>query len=291
MPDQFPDQLTAWIEATLAEYPTAEVQDRLRNEVERRIRMVTMTGVRAGFTTVTPYITVAEIERFLAFTKEAFGAVETFRSQGSLGGTHCELRIGDSMLMCGGGEAVRGREKLAALHLLVPDVDAVYQRALDAGAEKVSPLEDTPYGARVGRVKDPLGNRWIIATHHGPVQEPQRSVTPFLVPPADALGLVDFIKAAFHAEEMGMYKSPEGKLAYAALRVNDAVLEFGEAPDFPQPVFYLYVPDVDAVYQEAVKAGAKSLNSPANQPYGDRVGAVEDRWGNTWYIATNLKPE
>jgi PhnB protein len=116
-------------------------------------------------------------------------------------------------------------------------------------------------------------------------------VTPFLVPPSNAFGLIDFLKAAFHAEEMGMYKSPEGKLEYAALRINDAVLEFGEGPNFPQSNFYLYVPDADTVYQDAVQAGAKSLYPPADQPYGDRVGGVEDAWGNTWYIATHLGSE
>jgi PhnB protein len=283
-----PDPLTAWIEAALAEYPADAMQERLRIELKRRIRMLTMTGVRAGFTTVTPYLTVVEIERLIAFAKEAFGAVETFRSTGSAGGTHCELRIGDSMLMCGGGEAARGHEKLAALHVLVPDVDAVYRRALEAGADPVAEPEDKPYGARQGSVQDSIGNRWIIATHHGPVQEPQRTVTPFLVPPSDAIGLIEFLKAAFHAEEMDMYKSPEGKLEYAALRIQDAVLEFGEAPGFPQSAFYLYVPDADAVYQDAVGAGAKPLYPPADQPYGDRVGGVVDSWGGAWYIATHL---
>jgi PhnB protein len=56
-----------------------------------------------------------------------------------------------------------------------------------------------------------------------------------------------------------------------------------------QNVFYLYVPDADTIYQQAVAAGAKSLYPPADQQYGDRVGAVEDAWGHTWYIATSLK--
>jgi PhnB protein len=219
--------------------------------------------------------------------------VETHRSQGtgSAGGIHCELRIGDSMLMCGGGEALRGREKLATLHVYVPDTDAAYRRALEAGSESIAAPEDKPYGARQGSVKDPAGNRWVIATHHGPIEEPQRTVTLFLVPPANVFGLIDFLKAAFHAEEIGMYKSPSGKLEYAAVRIGDAVLEFGEAPGFPQPAVYLYVPDADAVYQQAIEAGAKSLYPPADQHYGDRVGGVEDAWGNTWYIATYLASE
>jgi len=65
------------------------------------------------------------------------------------------------------------------------------------------------------------------------------------------------------------------------------VLEFGES--LPQPAqFYLYVADADALYGQAVAAGATSLYPPAVQPYGDRCGGVRDPWGNTWHIATDL---
>lgn len=284
-----PDQLTAWIEATLAEYPTAAMQDRLRSELERRIRMLTMTGVRVGFTTVTPYITAVEIERFIAFAKETFGAEETHRSKGSAGGTHCELRIGDSMLMCGGGDPARGHEKLNPLHIYVEGVDAVYGRALEAGAGPVMPPEDKPYGERLAAVTDPIGNLWYIATHLGPRDGELRTVTPYLHR-TNALGLIEFLKAAFYATEIGVYKAPDGRVMHAALRIGDGAIELGETEGGPS-AFYLYVPDADAVYQDAVKAGAKSLYPPADQPYGDRVGGVEDAWGDTWYIATNLSPD
>ena len=52
---------------------------------------------------------------------------------------------------------------------------------------------------------------------------------------------------------------------------------------------HLYVPDADAVYRQAVAAGAKPLYPPKDQPYGDRVDGVEDAWGNTWYIATHAE--
>ena len=56
--------------------------------------------------------------------------------------------------------------------------------------------------------------------------------------------------------------------------------------------FYLYVPDADAdaFYRQAVAAGAKPLYPPKDQPYGDRMGGVEDAWGNTSHIATHLGP-
>jgi PhnB protein len=291
MPDQPLDPGMAWIEETLAGYPAAAFQDRLREELERRIRMQsTATYVRAGYTAITPYLTVEQIDRLIGFIKQVFAAEETYRGTGGAGGTHCELRIGDSMIMCGGGPVIRGQEKPATLHVHVPDTDAVYQRALAAGATSIAVPENKPYGARQGSVQDPTGNRWVIFTHEGPLGEPQRTVTPFLVPAEDALGLIEFIKSAFGAREMGVYKSPEGKLQHAALVVGDAVLEFGEAVGFPKPALLLYVPDADASYRRALEAGAKSVHAPADQPYGERMGTIEDTWGNTWYIAQHLRP-
>jgi PhnB protein len=66
----------------------------------------------------------------------------------------------------------------------------------------------------------------------------------------------------------------------------------GEAhgPYQPMPtMFYLYVPDVDALYQRAINAGATSMSAPADQPYGDRSAGVKDAFGNQWYIATHFK--
>ena len=54
-------------------------------------------------------------------------------------------------------------------------------------------------------------------------------------------------------------------------------------------MFYLYVPDCDALYRRALAAGAESLHEPTDQPYGDRSAAVTDSFGNTWYVATHFK--
>jgi PhnB protein len=48
------------------------------------------------------------------------------------------------------------------------------------------------------------------------------------------------------------------------------------------------VPDCDAIYDQAIRAGAKPIHPPINQPYGDRNGGVTDEWGNQWYMATPL---
>src|SRR6516164_9542971 len=177
MPDQF-----ASIEAVLAECPREEFRNRLREELQRRIRMTatTVTGVREGFTTVTPYLSVVDVERLVQFAEEAFGAIETGRSIGGSGHLHCELRIGDSMLMC--SNTAPSEERRIALHVYVPDADAVYERALAAGAESLGAPQDRPYGERQGGVKDPTGNLWYIATRFpGAAQwEGMRTLTPYL---------------------------------------------------------------------------------------------------------------
>ena len=283
-----PDQSLSKLEAALAECPRREFHDRLRKELERSIRMTTAAarpGVREGFTTVTPYLTVLDAERLVRFVKDVFGAVETGRSTGGSGHLHCEVRIGDSMLMCGGGKP--GQEKPLALHVYVPDTDAVYKRALAAGAESLSPPEDKPYGERMAGVKDPTGNIWYVAARlPGAVPvDGMRTVTPYLHH-ANPLGLIDFLKRAFDAEQLAAYHLPDGRLMHAVIRIGSSIVEMGETTPMPAG-FYLYVRDADARYEQAVAAGAKGLFAPADYPYGDRMGVVEDRWGNTWCIATN----
>jgi len=282
------ERFVNWIEASLAGAPREAFQRRLRQELEGRIHRMTITGIREGFSTVTPYLTAVDIERVMAFARETFGAVETGRSLAGGGHFHYEMRIGDSMLMCFGGKTFQGPDKPVALHVYVPDTDAAYGRALEAGGESLSAPEDKPYGERQAGVKDAAGNLWFIATRRAgvPVVEGMRMVTPYLLA-RNALGLIEFLKEAFGAKEIGVFQTPQGALLHGALRIGDAVLEMGEAEPMPG-TFYLYVPDADAVYEQAVRAGAKSLLPPADQPYGDRLGVVEDAWGHGWCIATHL---
>jgi PhnB protein len=93
--------------------------------------------VREGFRTVTAYIVTPNVPGLIEFLQETFHAEETLRSgPGSEGGMHCEVRIGDSMLMVGGGGtgfAWKGNARPGAFHIYVPDCDATYERALGAG--------------------------------------------------------------------------------------------------------------------------------------------------------------
>jgi PhnB protein len=249
-----------------------------------------------GFRTVTPYLVASDGPGLLEFVKQAFSAEETFRTVGSAGGLHAEARIGDSMLMIGGG--VPGREFRStpnshALHLYVEDADAVYHKALAAGAASIDEPRDQEYGERSGSVQDPAGNYWYIATHQGKSHVPKglNNVNAYMHP-LRAEPVISFLKRAFGAQELAKYASPDGVVHHAEIRVGDSVVEMGEAHGkyAPMPtMFYLYVPNVDGVYRTALAAGASSFQEPADQSYGDRTAAVKDAFGNTWYIATHVK--
>lgn len=256
-----------------------------------------VSPIREGFKTITPYIIVNHAPELIDFVKQAFGAVESFRGIGSAGGLHCELKIGDSMLMIGGGLKYSGPVSPTAFHLSVPDVDAVYKRAVDAGATPFTPVKDEEYGARAGMVIDLAGNQWQIGSPLGPRENrpadmiplPSQSVTIYLHPVPASAG-IEFFKRAFSAEEVYRAQSPEGRIHYAQLRIGTSMLELSDAhgPYQPMPTtMFLYVEDTDVWYERAVKAGATDLNRPEDQPYGDRVGGVKDPFGNTWYIATH----
>ncbi|HEY6293930.1 MAG TPA: VOC family protein [Terriglobia bacterium] len=253
----------------------------------------TSPGAREGYNAVTPYVTVQRAVELLDFVKEAFGATEIYRGIGGSGGLHAEVRIGDSIVMMGGSPGMSFPEKPAVLHLYVNDADAVYQRALEAGATSTHAPVDQDYGDREAGVKDPFGNQWYIATNKatGHVREGLRSVTPYFIPHG-ASEMIDFLKQAFGAEEVARYADAEGTLQHAAIRIGDSMVEMGEAHGPYQPVpmaIYLYVADVDATYDRALRAGATSITPPADQPYGDRNAGVQDRFGHTWYIATHIR--
>ena len=118
-----------------------------------------------GYHTVTPYLIVPDAAKLIDFLKQAFDAQESVRMARPDGRiVHAELRLGDSVVMMSdAGEESQVRSCM--IHLYVPDVDAAYQRALEAGATSVRGPENQFYGDRSGGVKDPFGNDWAIATH------------------------------------------------------------------------------------------------------------------------------
>ena len=278
------------------EMPVEEMHRRFRAMMPEKKKPV-VDPVPKGYTTLTTYLVAQDADGLIQFMTKAFGAEETFRSgPGSEGGLHCEVRIGDSMLMVGGGGAGmkwRGTPMPSAFHIYVPDCDATYARALEAGAASIAEPADQDYGERTATVKDAAGNFWYIATYKGESYKSEGAPTlqPYLHP-LRAEPVLNFMKRAFGAEELGRYTAPDGVIHHTTVRIGNAHMEMGEAhgPYQPMPtMFYLYVEDCDALYKRAMSAGATSISEPKDQPYGDRSGGVVDPFGNKWYIATHIK--
>jgi uncharacterized glyoxalase superfamily protein PhnB len=127
-----------------------------------------------GYHTVTPYLVVHGADKTIEFLKKAFGAELSFEPMLSPDGKvmHADLKIGDSHVMI--SEATDQHPPLQSMvHLYVPNVDAVYQRALAAGGKSTTEPTDQFYGDRSGGVKDPSGNHWHIATHKEDVAMPE----------------------------------------------------------------------------------------------------------------------
>jgi PhnB protein len=126
-----------------------------------------------GYHSLTPYLVVKGAAAALDFYAKAFGATELVRMadpSGKVG--HAEMKIGDSPFMLADEhpevDAVApptGGGRYATFLVYVPDVDAVFKQAVAAGATEVRPVELQFYGDRTGRLRDPFGHEWTLATH------------------------------------------------------------------------------------------------------------------------------
>ncbi len=126
-----------------------------------------------GYPQVTPYLFVHDAAAAIEFYKSAFGATERMRMPapgGKIG--HAELQLGDGLLMVAdefpdfGGRSpktVGGSPVIVSLY--VEDVDAVFDKAVQAGATVVRPVENQFYGDRTCQIADPFGHQWSVATH------------------------------------------------------------------------------------------------------------------------------
>jgi PhnB protein len=128
-------------------------------------------AIPAGYHSVTPYLVVRDAARAIEYYKQAFGANEVFRMNTPDGKiAHAEIKIGDSMIMLSdemgssrspqtlGGSA-------AGIFLYVEDVDSVFNQAVGAGAKADMPPTNMFWGDRFGRLTDPFGHLWSLATH------------------------------------------------------------------------------------------------------------------------------
>ena len=130
-------------------------------------------AIPEGYHSITPYMVINRAAEAIDFYKQAFGAVELMRmpAPGGLVG-HAELKIGDSVIMLADDCAeARAKSPTAlggttiSLLIYVPDTDAVFARAVAAGAEAVREPANMFYGDRSAGVTDPFGHSWFIHTH------------------------------------------------------------------------------------------------------------------------------
>jgi PhnB protein len=130
-------------------------------------------AVPPGYHTITPNLVVNDGVKAIDFYKKAFGAEERFRMPGPDGKImHAELKIGDSIFMLAeempemGGKSPKAYGgSPVGFYLYVENVDAIWKRAVDAGAKPVMPLTDMFWGDRTGRLEDPFGHSWSPAQH------------------------------------------------------------------------------------------------------------------------------
>jgi PhnB protein len=132
-----------------------------------------------------------------------------------------------------------------------------------------------------------------------PIPKGFHSVTPYLALD-DAAEAIDYYTQAFGAKELSRMEAPGGKIGHAEIQIGDSIIMLTDT--FPQSTtrapselggttasIFLYVDDVDAVVEKAVKAGATVTMEVADQFWGDRFGSIKDPYGHSWAIATHVE--
>ena len=124
-----------------------------------------------------------------------------------------------------------------------------------------------------------------------PVPDGYHTITPYLIVQG-AERVLEFLETTFGAKTIHKMMRPDGTVGHVELQIGDSRLMLAEATEHHparSSMLYLYLPDVDAIYQRALAAGATSIAEPADQFYGDRHCGVEDSSGNQWWVATHFE--
>lgn len=123
-----------------------------------------------------------------------------------------------------------------------------------------------------------------------PIPVGYQAISPFLVL-SDVSGFLDFLSKAFDVQVIRSLPGPDATVGYAEVRLGDSHIFIGDRMGRPEAPgsMYFYVTKVDLVYEQALAAGAKSVDAPRDQFYGDRTAGVKDDWGNTWWLATHIE--
>ncbi len=138
-----------------------------------------------------------------------------------------------------------------------------------------------------------------MANNVKPIPDGYHTITPYLIVNG-AAEAIEFYKKAFGAVEMFRLPGTDGKVGHCELKFGDSVIMLAdEYPDMgargPKTIggspvqMFMYVGDVDTVFNNAVEAGAKIVRELEDKFYGDRAGGLEDPFGHTWYLATHVR--
>ena len=137
-----------------------------------------------------------------------------------------------------------------------------------------------------------------------PIPEGYHTATPYLSI-SGAKDAIEFYKLAFGATEVFCMDTPSGEVAHAEIKIGNSLIMLCDACDespMPSPdtlggstvAMHLYVKDVDAIFEQAIDAGALDIKSVEDQFYGDRMGTLKDPFGHIWFVSTHkedLTPE
>lgn len=274
----------SFIAADLRDLPDPEFKSRLRNElVPNQEDIVKSTAVEVS---LRPHLMVDGVDDLIAFLERTFDAEVLLRVPAPGGKVlHAEVRLGDSVLELAD---VFGQWKplAAPLHVYLENVDEIYGRAIAAGATSLYEPTNQSYGDREGGFVDSWGIEWFVARRlEGGPRPPGYETVTTGFRAAGAQRLLGFLTEAFGAVHLS------GTTEHAEIRLGRTILELSEAHGrwgATRGGFHLVVDDCDAVYNDAIRAGATSLYPPADKPYGERAAGVTDPWGNQWYIGTPL---
>jgi uncharacterized glyoxalase superfamily protein PhnB len=274
------------IAADLRDLPRSAFKSRLRSELFQEDRMETASAVSS----IRQYLFVDGADKLIEFLEKTFDArvlVRVPKPDGKV--MHAELKIGDSVMELGDSGEV-WMPMAQAVHVYIENADAVYRRAIAAGAKSLSAPVNQPYGDREAGFVDPTGNQWFVATYleGGPRRPGYGTLTPS-ARVAGAARLIDFVKRVFDGDEVSRDGSPSGEIYHAEVRVGGSMLEISDARGQWGPIkcaFHIHVDDCDATYDRALRAGATAVMKPEDKPYGERQATVTDEFGNYWFIAS-----
>lgn len=280
----------ALVAADLRDLPDPQFRDRLRRELLKENDMT--TTMTATVQHMIPCYLIEGAAGMIEFLEKTFDA-EVLQSHASPEGKvmYAEVKVGDSTIELGDANE-QWTAKAAPLHVYIPDVDAVYARALAAGATSIYEPMQQPYGDREAGVTDPFGIEWYLATRlEGGPRPPGFGTVTAGFRTAGAPKLLEFLVDAFGAVEVDRTSGPSGEIRHAEIRLGATMIELSEAHGQWGPTkgaYHVIVDDCDAMYERALRAGATSVAPPETKPYGERSAAVDDPFGNQWYIAMKI---